>query len=285
MNNNSYELHTYEDPSFPFIFHHTTLSPYYSDFLSHWHENVELLFVIEGEITVMSDANIVTAHKDDIVFINSNNVHHIHTDELEAKYYCLIIGGEFSMEHGLDTEEVIFQRLISDNYVKDKYLAIKEEFRAKKVLYKSAIKSLVMEMLIYLYREYAVSETTLSNKRKTEKIVIIKKAIRYIQDNYQKNITVLDTAEYVGLSKYYFCHIFKEFTGITTVRYINILRCENAKKMLQNGDYRVEEVAYLCGFDNLSYFTKTYKRYMGCLPSFSKKEGASTQFPSSIPNS
>ena len=129
MNNNSYELHTYEDPSFPFIFHHTTLSPYYSDFLSHWHENVELLFVIEGEITVMSDANIVTAHKDDIVFINSNNVHHIHTDELEAKYYCLIIGGEFSMEHGLDTEEVIFQRLISDNYVKDKYLAIKEEFK------------------------------------------------------------------------------------------------------------------------------------------------------------
>jgi AraC-like DNA-binding protein len=55
------------------------------------------------------------------------------------------------------------------------------------------------------------------------------------------------------------------------VRYINILRCEHARKMLQNGNYRVEEVAYLCGFDNMSYFSKTYKKYMGCLPSFSKR--------------
>lgn len=271
MNNNSYELHTYEDPSFPFIFHQTTMSPYYSDFLSHWHENIEILFVIQGEIIVMSDANIVTAKKDDIVLINSNNVHHIHTNEIEAKYFCLIIDSKFCFEYGLDIEEITFQRLISDNFVKDKYLAIKEEFATKRVLYKAAIKTLVMEMLVFLYREYVLSETTLTNKSKTEKIVIIKKAIRYIQDNYHKNITVLDTAEYVGLSKYYFCHIFKEFTGVTMVKYINILRCENAKKMLQNGNYRVEEVAYLCGFDNLSYFSKTYKKYMGCSPSFSKK--------------
>lgn len=271
MNHNSYELHTYEDPSFPFIFHQTTMSPYYSDFLSHWHENIELLFVAEGEMIVMSDANIVTAHQDDLVFINSNNVHHIHTNELEAKYFCLIIDSKFCEEFGLDTEEIIFERLISDNFIKDKYLAIKEEFGAKKVLYKSAVKSLVMEMLVYLYREYSISETALTNKNKTEKIILVKKAIRYIQENYQKSITILDTAEYVGLSKYYFCHIFKEFTGITMVRYINILRCEHARKMLQSGSYRVEEVAYLCGFDNMSYFSKTYKKYMGCLPSFSKR--------------
>ena len=273
--NNSYELHTYEDPSFPFIFHLNTMNPYQSDFLSHWHENIEILYVIEGEIAVMSDANIVTAHKGDIVVINSNNVHHIQTKEFKSNYLCLIIDCKFCEEYGLDTEEIIFQRLITDDFVKNKYLAIKEEFRIKKALYKAAIKSLVMEMLIYLYREYALSETTLSNQSKTEKIVTIKKAIRYIQENYQKNITVIDIAADAGLSKYYFCHLFKEFTGITTVRYINILRCEKARMMLQNGNYRVEEVAYLCGFDNLSYFSKTYKKYMGCLPSHSKKVGNS----------
>lgn len=268
--NNSYELHTYEDPSFPFIFHQTTMSPYQSDFLSHWHENIEILFVTEGEIVVMSDANIVTACKDDIVFINSNNVHHIRTNDLKSKYFCLIIDCKFCEEYGLDIEEIIFQRLITDNFIKDKYLAIEEEFRIKKVLYKVVIKSFVMEMLIYLYREYVLSETAFSNKSKTEKIVTIKNAIRYIQNNYHKNISVIDVASDAGLSKYYFCHIFKEFTGITTVKYINILRCEKAKKMLQNGIYRVEEVAYLCGFENLSYFSKTYKKYMGCLPSHTK---------------
>lgn len=269
--NNSYELHTYEDPSFPFIFHLNIMGPYQMDFLSHWHENIEILFVIEGEIIVMSDANIVTARKDDIVFINSNNVHYIHTNEFNSKYFCLIIDYKFCEEHGLDIEEIIFQRLINDSFVKDKYLAIEEEFRLKGVLYKAAIKSLAVEMLIYLYRKYVLSESTLSNKSETEKKAIIKKAIRHIQENYNKNITVTEIAADAGISKYYFCHIFKEFTGITTVRYINILRCENAKRMLQNGNYRVEEVAYLVGFDNLSYFSKTYKKYMGCLPSATKK--------------
>ncbi len=274
--NDSYELHTYErhtykDPSFPFIFHLDTMSPYQSSFLSHWHENIEILCVIEGSITVRSDANIVTAYEDDIVFINSNNVHHIQTGELKSKYFCLIIDSKFCEENGLNTEEIIFQRLITDQYVKEKYLIITEEFRMQKALYKEAIKSFAMEMLIYLYREYTLSETMLSNKSTTEKIVIIKKSIRYIQDNYNKNISVTDIAADSGVSKYYFCHLFKEYTGITTVKYINVLRCEKAKQLLQSGKYRVEEAAYLCGFENLSYFSKTYKKYMGCLPSTSKK--------------
>lgn len=269
--NNSYELHTYKDPSFPFIFHLNTMNSYQSDFLSHWHENIEILYVIEGEIEVMSDANMITAHKDDIVFVNSNNVHHIQTKEHESTYLCLIIDCKFCEENGLDAEEIVFQRLIQDEYIRSKYIAIKDEFINTKVLYKTVVKSLVMEMLIHLYREYTLSETTLFSQSKTEKKGTIKKAIRYIHDNYHKNITMIDIADYVGLSKYYFCHIFKEFTGTTTAKYINILRCEKAKRMLEYGNYRVEEVAYLCGFDNLSYFSKTYKTYIGCLPSQSKK--------------
>lgn len=268
--NNSYELHTYEDPSFPFIFHFDTMEPYQTDFLSHWHENIEILCVVEGTITVMSDANIVTAHKDDIVVINSNNVHHIETKEEGAKYYCLIVNSKFCEENELNIEEIILERLITDSHAIERYYAIKDEFEVKDILYKSAIKALAMELLIYLYRKYPVSESPLSSKNKTDKIEIIKNAIRYIQDNYHNNISVDDISKNAGLSKYYFCHIFKEFTGITTVRYINILRCEKAKKLLHSGKYRVEEVAFLCGFENLSYFSKTYKKYMGCLPSRSK---------------
>ncbi len=271
-NNNSYELHTYEDPAFPFIFHLDTMEPYQTDFLSHWHENIEMLCVIEGSITVMADATIVTAYKDDIVFINSNNVHHIETKVEGCKYYCLIVNSKFCEENELNIEEIVLERLIRDSYAFHCYKKIEEEFRNKKILYKSAIKSLVMELLIYLYREYSLSESTLSNRNKTDKIEIIKNAIRYIQDNYDNTITVDDISKDAGLSKYYFCHIFKEFTGITTVKYINILRCEKAKKLLNSGKYRVEEAALMCGFDNLSYFSKTYKKYMGCLPSAAKKE-------------
>lgn len=269
--NNIYELHIYEDPSFPFLFHADYMLPYQSDFLSHWHENIEILCVTKGEIIVMSDSNVITASKGDIVFINSNNVHHIHTNEHESEYDCLIIDRKFCSDHGLDIDEIIFESLVSDSHIIHRFRGIKEEFCSKKVHHKIVIKSLVVDLLIQLYRNYRITETALSHRSSTEKKTIIKKAIKYIQDNYQSSITVGHIADEVGLSKYYFCRIFKEFTGTTTVNYINILRSEQAKKLLQEGTYRVEEVANLCGFENLSYFTKTYKKYMGVLPSHVKK--------------
>ena len=269
--NNNYEPHTHKDPSFPIIFHLDTLRQYQSNFLPHWHENIEILFIVEGAITVFSDASSITANKDDIIVINSNNVHHIQTLEDESKYYCLIVDRKFCEEFGLYIEEIVFQKLIKDKLLRDKYNAIKDEFISQKALYKAEIKATIIDLLICLYRDYTLSESPLSNKLETNKIEIIKKAIRYIQDNYDKNISISDIAEEAGLSKYYFCRIFKEITGYTTVRFINMLRCSNAKKLLQSGKYSVEEAALICGFDNQSYFSKTYKKLIGCLPSSSKK--------------
>ncbi|MGB8452413.1 MAG: AraC family transcriptional regulator [Anaerocolumna sp.] len=269
--NNFYEPHIYKDPSFPIIFHLDTKIKQQSDFLPHWHENIEILYVLEGMITVLSDASSMTARKDEIIVINSNNVHHIQTLEEVSKYYCLIIDRKFCEEFGLYTEEIVFQRLIKDKVLIDKYNVIKDEFISQKAFFKAEIKSQVIDLVVCLYRNYILSESPFSNKPETNKIEIIKKAIRYIQDNYDKDISISDIADEAGLSKFYFCRIFKEITGHTTVCFINILRCTNAKKLLQSGKYSVEEAAFICGFDNLSYFSKTYKKHMGCLPSSSKK--------------
>ena len=269
--NNFYEPHTHKDPSFPVIFHLDTVIKHQSGFLPHWHESIEILYVLEGTITVLSDASSITANEDEIIIINSNNVHYIQSLEDESKYYCLIIDRKFCEEIGIDTEEIVFQRLIKDRLVRDKFNIIREEFQLQKALYKAKIKSGIMDLVICLYRDYTLSESPLSNKPETNKIEMIKKAIRYIQSNYNKNISIAEIAEEAGVSKYYFCRIFKEITGYTTVCFTNILRCTNAKKLLLSGKYSVEEAALLCGFDNLSYFSKTYKKHMGCLPSSSKK--------------
>ncbi len=268
-----HELHTYEESSFPFIFHLDTIKPYQSDFLSHWHENIEILYVVEGTIIVRSDSNAVKAYKDEIVFINSNHVHHIQGTDQESKYYCLIVDCKFCEEYGLYPKEIAFEQLVRDAYASMKFLRIRDELKDQKPLYQSVVKALIVDLLIYNYRNYSLAKSPLPNKKEIEKIDIIKKAIRYMQDNYENNISITDIAAHAGLSKYYFCRLFKEFTGCTIVFYLNVLRCINAKNLLQSGNYLVEEAALMCGFENLSYFTKTYKKYMGCLPSVSKKRG------------
>ncbi|WP_429147565.1 helix-turn-helix domain-containing protein [Anaerotaenia torta] len=243
------------------------MKKHYSDFLPHWHENLEILYVLKGTIHVIADADSVTAGKDEIIVINSNNVHYIQSLADESIYYCLIIDQKFCENFNLDIGEVVFQRKITENELREKYEIIKEEFQLQKALYKAKIKAATMDLVICLYRNYTILESTLSKQIKNNKIEVIKKAIRYIQYHYSENLSIQSISEEVGVSKYYFCRIFKEVTGYTTVNFLNMVRCANAKKLLQSSKYNVEEAALLCGFDNLSYFSKTYKKHMNRLPS------------------
>lgn len=265
--NNLYEPHVHKDPSFPIIFHLDTMKKHHSDFLPHWHENLEILYVLQGTINVIADADSVIASKEEIIVINSNNVHYIQSLADESIYYCLIIDQKFCEEFNLDIGEVVFQRQIKDRELREKYEIIKEEFQSQKTLYKAKIKAATMDLVISLYRNYTILESSLSKQIKNNKIEVIKKAIRFIQYNYTQNLSIQSISEEVGVSKYYFCHIFKEVTGYTTVNFLNTVKCTNAKKLLQSGKYSVEEAALLCGFDNLSYFSKTYKKHMNRLPS------------------
>lgn len=265
--NNLYEPHVHKDPSFPIIFHLDTMKKNHSDFLPHWHENLEILYVLQGTINVIADADSVIASKEEIIVINSNNVHYIQSLADESIYYCLIIDQKFCEEFNLDIGEVVFQRQIKDRELREKYEIIKEEFQSQKTLYKAKIKAATMDLVISLYRNYTILESSLSKQIKNNKIEVIKKAIRFIQYNYTQNLSIQSISEEVGVSKYYFCHIFKEVTGYTTVNFLNTVKCTNAKKLLQSGKYSVEEAALLCGFDNLSYFSKTYKKHMNRLPS------------------
>lgn len=270
MNSINYEPHIHDDPSFPILFHLDYMKRN-ANFLTHWHESIEILYIVKGSISVLSDANRVTAKKGDIIIINSNNIHHIQSIDEESEYYCLIADKNLCEEFGLYIEEITFQTLINDKKANSKFSEIKNELLFKKALFKSAVKATICELLIYLYRSYTLSQSPFANKLENTKIELIKKSIKYIQDNYNKSISTSDVAGEIMLSESYLCRIFKEITGYTVVFYINFLRCSNAKKHLQSGKYIVSEVALLCGFENLSYFSKTYKKHLGCLPSLNKK--------------
>ena len=81
-----------------------------------------------------------------------------------------------------------------------------------------------------------------------------------------KKITLDILSEYVHIDKYALCHDFKKATSQTVVQYINNYRCQKAISFLEKG-YSVTEVSIMCGFENPSFFSKTFKKYIGVLPS------------------
>ncbi len=93
-----------------------------------------------------------------------------------------------------------------------------------------------------------------------------KKAISYILQNFSKNISLNDVAQYIGVNSSYFSRVFKEDTGMGFVEYLNTTRIENAKQAIKAGNSKLKEIALDVGFNNYTYFTKVFKDVLNMTP-------------------
>ena len=96
--------------------------------------------------------------------------------------------------------------------------------------------------------------------------VIMERALKYIQNNFNKDISLADVSAHVYLSEHYFGSIFKKNKSEGFVKYLNNLRIDEAKKLLQTGRYSVKEISVKVGFQNCNYFIKLFKSYTGITP-------------------
>ncbi len=232
----------------------------------HWHENLELLYFVDGVANVTCNTEVIQANEGDIVFINSNYLHYIESMTDYCKYHCLIVDKNFCESFDINVDNTIIQSLINNKMLNEFFNTIITEMSNKSPYYKSIVKIKSIELLLHIYRNFVIDKNNLIDTS-SNKLRMVKEGISYIRAHYKENITIDDICKSIGFSKYYFCRTFKEITGKTVIDYVNFLRCDNARKLLCSGNYNVSESAEVCGFKNLSYFSKTYKSYMGKLPS------------------
>jgi two-component system response regulator YesN len=94
----------------------------------------------------------------------------------------------------------------------------------------------------------------------------IKPAIDYIKRNYREPITLNDVAKAAHLSVSRLSHVFKEQTGLTIVDYLTKERIEYAKELLISTNKNCTEICFDSGYNNQSYFTRTFKEVVGTTP-------------------
>ena len=95
---------------------------------------------------------------------------------------------------------------------------------------------------------------------------LIDKALKIINKEYMKGLTLEDLAKKLHLSKNYLCSLFKEETGFTFCQYLNTLKTNKAKKLLTEDKKSLEYISYECGFSSQAHFTMTFKKYTGKTP-------------------
>lgn len=112
----------------------------------------------------------------------------------------------------------------------------------------------------------------ISGKKYAGSSFVIRKAIDYIGRNCARPVTLGEVAEYVNISRTYFCQVFKQETGENFVDYLNRIRIENAKQLLKETDLRNYEIADKAGFSDNTYFCRIFKQVEGITPAEYRKQ-------------
>ncbi len=139
---------------------------------------------------------------------------------------------------------------------------------------------LILQLLIRLTENVESEEigSPLSNRsiRKIEKFRI------YCKCNFYRQITLEDTADYMGMNKSALCKFVKKHTGKTFTEYINSLRLEKAALLLSSTTELACDIAYDCGFTSIPYFHRLFSRKYGISPCNYRKKYITTTPPENI---
>ncbi len=112
----------------------------------------------------------------------------------------------------------------------------------------------------------------IANMKKEKSLSIIEKALKYINKNYTRDISLDDISMEIDVTPYYFSRIFKEEMGVNFIEYVTGLRINKAKELLTNDTYSMKEICKLVGYSDPNYFSRTFRKHEGVSPS-EYKEG------------
>lgn len=262
----NYERHRFQDESLPVLFHLDHVS-HQTGAYPHWHENIELLYCIAGQGEAVIDSRPVPLREGGLTIVNSSRVHYTKAISDQVSYYCLIVDSALLEKFDLYVEQREFTEFVTDEEIKTRFERIIQEMKDKQICYEAVVKGEIAALMAYLSRHC-------SSWLKTEgKNNMVKLGMQYIKKHYRESISLDEVARAAGFSRYYFCRGFKNVTGYTVNEYLQYHRCREAERLLRETDCTVSAAAAKCGFDDVSYFTKIFKKQTGTLPSHVKKEG------------
>ena len=230
---------------------------------ANWHENLEIQFCLEGEGTAILDGISYSIKKGDIIAINSNSIHYTGTRTF-LSYSALIFSSSFCRQMKINYDRLVFRPVIQSRKIFDLYLRLEEICERDDDEVKAVKENAVLlGILIELTENFSVKDSSVGTD---SNIKLAKETIEFIRENYTDRITLESISRKLYCNKFKLSREFKKYTGETIVEYINNYRCHKAARLILSG-CSVTQAAQSSGFNNLSFFTRTFKQYMGVLPS------------------
>lgn len=249
-------------------------------FENHWHEQIEILYFKTGAAIIECNFNPIYVKAGDIIIVNSNDLHRGINQSTNLNYYCIILDTSILYSKTIDVCDIKYITPIAQNYIifknkiSDDEAIITcidnfiKEYIERTLGFELALKFCLYQLFTILLRNYsAYTMNSLQYNRRIKKLEIFNPILQFIEEHFNEDLNIDMLSKMANVSKYYFCHSFKELTGRTFTEYLNMVRINKSELMLKNTSMNITEVAISCGYNDLNYFSKLYKKYKNTPPS------------------
>lgn len=270
------EILKYEKIPGKVIFENDPLPP-------HWHDNIEIGYFVKGGFTANIDGRWFTVHDDDLLVVNSGQVHHIGDNSVgEDRGVSLVVDMEFLTRMCPDISLLEFDLAISPEKVRDIKNLFRDLYDAT-ILYRRARSSQTQDgfaagrellqvnglvcLIYYMLIKYFSKRAEARNENETfvgkQKL---HDSIQFINSHYTDMLTLQDVSAHCGVTREHFSRMFKQYMGMTFKEYLYRIRLAHAYKLLIHTDNTMLDIAMETGFPDLRAFNRQFKEMYGMTP-------------------
>lgn len=283
MQNKIYkEIHFNDELIFPFKVNYSDQTTFIHKLPNHFHKEMEILYFQEGGVFYELENIPCKISEESIIIFPSNSIHkgtvfdyknhksYIYIFDLSilgmnhvtslSRYLNPIINNELSYPFIINNSSNCFIHL------KNSLLKLYDIFSQKNNFYELDIQMELLNFFSLIYKADLISNQNLTVEKRKASIIY-----SYIHNNYKNNIGREDLIKILGISDSHFTRLFKEISGKTFTEYLNYYRIMKSKYYLIYTKKSITDIAFDCGFQDLSYYIKVFNKFESCSPSNYRK--------------
>ena len=243
----------------------------------HWHDEFEIIYVRSGFLTVSISGESYIGKTGEAFVVSPGNLHLMGSQTGIVDYYTFL----FPLKYiSFRTDDMLDEKLLEPlnsghlmicPRVKDtakelceqliKIYEAKNDESESKITTQVKTKIILLQFILEMWKKGFVIENDTSGRNTVEK-----EMVSYIQQNFTGKISLREFGEQFHLSEKYISRYFKEHFHITLSQYVTYLRLEHAKQLLQDTDIPVTDVAMQSGYQNVSYFIRSFQKAYAVSP-------------------
>lgn len=257
-----YEEINHATKNYPFLIEHTDVK-----YIPHFHDEPELVYVVEGCISVTIESVSFTLKEGEICIFTPGLIHNLYS-YTPNKVFVMKLFPAVDLGNIQLCNNVICRGDEVYNELLENINCIINENKEKNTGYELCVNICAEKIFLLIIRnmEYWELEDTAQIKL-ANKSDFLNSITAFLKQHYAEELTLDDVAKHLNYTKSYFCHHFKRVTGVTFWRYYTIFRLEKSlQTMKENPRKKLIEISESSGFKNVRSFNQSFKEYYRCTP-------------------